>query len=160
MIYFARLDSRAIKIGFTMNLDQRLIDLRSMYSSRIEIIGAIPGTRETEREIHRRFAHHRFGVSEQFRPGDDLMDFIGSRRVTSPDTIREQGRNPNAKRLYTFKLSDETIEGLEKIALHHGLMSDRSAAVGKPNSTAALGLIVANELGRIARKSGKSPLPH
>lgn len=47
------------------------------------------GGREDERNIHARFAHLRFGRSEQFRPDPELMTFIGRPllAVANPDTV-------------------------------------------------------------------------
>jgi hypothetical protein len=43
------------------------------------------GDREREADIHGRFAHLRLGRTEQFRPGADLMAFIGRPLLVNPD---------------------------------------------------------------------------
>jgi hypothetical protein len=77
MVYFAQLESGAIKIGTTEDLEQRLDTLASLYSHRLALLATMPGSFQEEAEIHRRFDHLRFPGTEQFRPGPDLMEFIG-----------------------------------------------------------------------------------
>jgi hypothetical protein len=48
----------------------------------------MPGGRAIEAEIHGRFAHLRLGKTEQFRPGPDLMAFIGREASIDPDTVK------------------------------------------------------------------------
>src|SRR4051812_15504369 len=67
MIYFAQLPTGAIKIGTTEGLDHRLQGLGTHYGKPVALLGTMPGGREAEREIHRRFAHLRIRRSEQFR---------------------------------------------------------------------------------------------
>jgi hypothetical protein len=47
------------------------------------------GDRSAEQEIHARFAHLRLGRTEQFRPGNDLMRFIGMPMLvnSSPEAV-------------------------------------------------------------------------
>ena len=80
MIYFAQLPTGAIKIGFSDDVESRLIQLKQHYRHPLSLLCTMEGGRETEREIHDRFghlriAHHR--EKEQFRPGADLLEFIG-----------------------------------------------------------------------------------
>lgn len=77
MIYFAQLPTGSIKIGYTSNLDQRMGNLGYHYGDEPAILHTMPGDRQTERELHERFGHLRFGRTEQFRPGPELMEFIG-----------------------------------------------------------------------------------
>jgi hypothetical protein len=77
MIYFARFPTGAIKIGHTDDLDTRLCGLRCEYQAEPEILHTMEGNRETEETLHEMFAHLRFGKTEQFKPGGDLMNFIG-----------------------------------------------------------------------------------
>jgi hypothetical protein len=88
MIYFVQLESMAIKIGTTENVSERLAQLEDLYKSPVSLLGTIPGGRREELELHRRFAHLRFGKTEQFRPAPDLMEFIGKPLLVS--------QNPNA----------------------------------------------------------------
>jgi hypothetical protein len=57
MIYFAQLPTGSIKIGHSADVDARLGQLRSHYGADLALLGTIEGGRETEREIHERFAH-------------------------------------------------------------------------------------------------------
>jgi hypothetical protein len=77
MIYFARLPSGSIKIECTDDVDQRMQSLKFQYGSGLAILHTMPGGQEAEHELHERFAHLRFGRSEQFRAGLDLLEFIG-----------------------------------------------------------------------------------
>jgi hypothetical protein len=85
VIYFVQLESGSIKIGFTDNLEQRLSGLSRHYGSPVSLLAAIPGGLERESEIHDRFAHLRFGRTEQFRPALDLLDFIGKPLLVGPN---------------------------------------------------------------------------
>lgn len=85
MIYFAQLPTGAIKIGCSANVEQRIASLERFYHQPLALLHTMEGNRQTEREIHARFAHLRFTrhrgprgrKPEQFRPGPDLMEFIG-----------------------------------------------------------------------------------
>lgn len=77
MIYFAQLPTGAIKIGTSENVDARLGQLERHYRHPVALLHTIDGGRDIEREMHERFGHLRFGKTEQFRPGPDLMEFIG-----------------------------------------------------------------------------------
>lgn len=78
MIYFAQTPSGSIKIGHSATVDTRLRNLASHYGSALRLLATMPGGREEERNIHARFSHHRIGRTEQFRPGRDLLEFIGN----------------------------------------------------------------------------------
>lgn len=78
---------RPIKIGYALRLTERLKQLRSDYRRPdLAVVGVMPGGFLTERQTHERFDHLRCrlvdsrGVphsTEWFRPGDDLLEFIG-----------------------------------------------------------------------------------
>lgn len=89
MIYFARLSTGAIKIGFSDNVDRRLGSLKGIYGDELTLLHTMEGDRQTEREIHERFSDLRFGKTEQFRPAAELMEFMGKPLLVSanPDTI-------------------------------------------------------------------------
>jgi len=71
IIYFAQIGD-LIKIGYTTNLRQRMIQLGVD-----KVLASMPGTMRDEEALH-----HRFGSDwvdrEMFRPGPDLMAFIDS----------------------------------------------------------------------------------
>lgn len=89
MIYFAQLPTGAIKIGCSTNVRDRIRALERHYQCSVFLLHTMEGDRETEREIHERFAHLRFDSAgkgtkiEQFRPGADLMKFIGFPELAS-----------------------------------------------------------------------------
>ncbi len=60
-----------IKIGYSGDLNRRLIDLQNMSGAPIELIGAILGTFKTERELHVRFDVDR-QHGEWFTPSEGL----------------------------------------------------------------------------------------
>ena len=49
------------KIGFSTNPERRLKSLRTSSASKLTFLGAIPGTRENEKRLHRLFADRRVG---------------------------------------------------------------------------------------------------
>lgn len=78
MVYFVQpIDGGPIKIGCSRDVPTRIQQLESHYGCRLALLATMEGGRSEERAIHERFAHLRFGRTEQFQPGPDLMDFIG-----------------------------------------------------------------------------------
>jgi hypothetical protein len=77
VVYFAQLETGAIKIGVTKNLDSRARQLKGLYRGPVEVLGTIPGDIKVERLLHQRFRHLRLGWTEQFQPTRELMEFIG-----------------------------------------------------------------------------------
>jgi hypothetical protein len=73
-VYFVR-NGKAIKIGFTTDLDQRLKRLQTASSSTLELLGAVAGTLEDEQNLHRRFANLQIR-GEWFRGHTSLMAYI------------------------------------------------------------------------------------
>jgi len=82
-------DGGPVKIGYSINLDARRRHLEWYYGRSMALLGSIPGGRKEEKEIHARFAHLRFGKTEQFRPTAELMEFIGRPLLVSanPDAV-------------------------------------------------------------------------
>lgn len=86
MIYFVQsIDGGPIKIGFTDNLERRLVELEYHYGESLAVLATMPGDKSVERSIHDRFMHLRFDRTEQFRPAFDLMTFIGRPLLVSPN---------------------------------------------------------------------------
>jgi hypothetical protein len=80
VIYFARaieIEDAPIKIGFSDDVDRRLNQLEWNYRTPMALLATMPGGHEEEKAIHARFAHLRFGTTEQFRPAPELLAFIG-----------------------------------------------------------------------------------
>jgi len=89
VIYFAETPTGSIKIGCSDDVEARLQGLASYYGGPVSLLATMPGDREREREIHDRFASLRLGRTEQFRPGPDLMAFIGKPLLVdaNPDAV-------------------------------------------------------------------------
>lgn len=78
MVYFVQpIDGGPIKIGFSGDVPGRIQQLEAHYGCRLAILATMEGGREEEKAIHERFSHLRFGRTEQFRPGPELLAFIG-----------------------------------------------------------------------------------
>lgn len=105
MIYFARAELATfqprrdgmirnttlcvIKIGYAEKLKDRLRELRDVYGVPVEFIGVMPGARERERLLHKKFARYRFDhdrMVEWFFPAKEILDFVKIRCV-SLDTV-------------------------------------------------------------------------
>lgn len=107
MIYFAQSTSGgSVKIGTTENLKARLYNLESHYGQHMAILATMPGGRKEEQEIHARFAHLRFGITEQFQPAADLMQFIGRPLLVNPNPETVEMMPPLVSR---YGLPSETI---------------------------------------------------
>jgi len=78
MVYFAQNPQGGpIKIGYSANVDARIPQLEAWYKRPLVLLATMEGGRRKERQIHKKFAHLRLGRTEQFRPADELSDFIG-----------------------------------------------------------------------------------
>ena len=77
-VYFIRAGQGAIKIGIARDPRKRLLELQVGTSDELRILHTIPGTEDTERALHERFAHLRLR-GEWFRAGFDLVRFIADR---------------------------------------------------------------------------------
>lgn len=67
-VYIAR-RLGAIKIGYTTNVQRRMAELGTT------LLVAIPGSRDLEAALHRRFRQHRIAY-EWFGPTPELLDFV------------------------------------------------------------------------------------
>ena len=74
-----------MKIGHSEDVDRRREQLESHYGRPLVLLKTLPGDREEERALHERFAEHRIGRTEQFRPAPDLMEFIGRPLLIGPN---------------------------------------------------------------------------
>jgi hypothetical protein len=66
-----------VKIGFAENVELRRAQLEYYYGRPLSLLATLPGGRDEERAIHKRFESLRVGRTEQFLPGPELMAFIG-----------------------------------------------------------------------------------
>jgi hypothetical protein len=86
LVYFISAESDLIKIGYTTNLSARLRSLRTAHPNELRILLAIPGSRDDERELHRRFAEYRVG-REWFRRSKPINDYIASQCVQTENLL-------------------------------------------------------------------------
>lgn len=77
MIVFALLSTGAIKICYGVDCASRIEQLKEKYDEPVELLAVSEGDPEAKRAIHRQFSHLRFDATEQFRPGSDLLAYIG-----------------------------------------------------------------------------------
>jgi hypothetical protein len=83
VIYFIACGDDLIKIGHTTNLRSRVRSLRTATPKELSVLLVIPGTRDDEQELHRRFSAHRAG-REWFYRSDAILEFISAHRMTAP----------------------------------------------------------------------------
>jgi hypothetical protein len=122
VIYFAQLETGAIKIGRTEDLESRLQTLERRYGP-VSVLKTIPGGVARERQIHERFAHLRLSQAEQFRPAADLMEFIGKPLLVSAnaDAIEAVKFGRGSIRFIRLDLSPADHKRVERAAGERGL---------------------------------------
>lgn len=76
--YFIR-GADAIKIGRSRQPRARMAELQPGSGTKLELLLAVPFSRLTEPDAHRKFKHLRLH-GEWFRPEQELLDFIGQLR--------------------------------------------------------------------------------
>lgn len=80
-VYFAACrDTGEIKIGFTQDVTARVreFEKESKGGRHVEVLALLPGDKQTELALHATYAHLRTSDGEWFRPGEDLMAFVGA----------------------------------------------------------------------------------
>lgn len=86
MIYFVQpVGGGPVKIGYSGDVHARCRQLESRYGLPLVVLATMEGGHEEEAEVHARFDHLRLGRTEQFRPGADLMAFIGRPLLAGPN---------------------------------------------------------------------------
>jgi len=123
MIYYLRLANGMIKIGCTNDLKARLKALRNYYEGDVTLLKAVPGDKLDEEQIHARFSHLRIRRLEQFKPGEDLLQFIG---LDSEERVSPIKPNP-LKRDYHAVPIVMPVSYWTALK-QHGLASGRSAS--------------------------------
>jgi hypothetical protein len=127
MVYFLQpTDGGPIKIGYTDNLDQRRLQLQVHYGTSLALLATMEGGKEVERAIHERFAAHRIGRTEQFRPAPELLAFIGRPLLANPnpeavEALTPHNLSPHNRRLVSFRFSDVALRLLDTLAERWGL---------------------------------------
>lgn len=82
LVYFLEMDhgDHPVKIGTTrsaLDLSYRILSLQTACAYRLKFLGAIPGGRDVEAAMHRKFAHGRL-KGEWFHPYQKLRKFLES----------------------------------------------------------------------------------
>lgn len=85
-VYFVK-SGDVVKIGFSINVMQRLTGIETHCPTAVELIGLIPGGRREERQVHRQFRHLRVH-GEWFRLVPPLTDFIAALPTPPPARAR------------------------------------------------------------------------
>jgi hypothetical protein len=76
VIYFAQIgETGPIKIGTTIQLVRRLLQLKATKGGRLRILAIADGGRDMEIHFHKTFRHLHI-KGEWFRPGEDLLGHI------------------------------------------------------------------------------------
>lgn len=126
MIYFVQpVDGGPIKIGYTADVPARIKQLESHYKVPLAILATIEGDEAYERSLHARFAHLRFGRTEQFQPDPELLAFIGKPLFASMTPVEEiEWHHPHSKpgrRDVTVKIERRVLMMAKAIASHQGI---------------------------------------
>lgn len=95
MIYFVRCAATGlVKIGFTLNLQRRLVGLSTGSAAPLECVGVLPGNAEIERQLHARFSHLR-RRGEWFEVDSELAELLASAKPAElPTHKRLRDRAP------------------------------------------------------------------
>lgn len=139
MIYFLQSpDGGTVKIGTALDVDARHKQLEAQYRQPLALLATLPGGREEERAIHERFASHRLGKTEQFRPVAEIMAFLGRPLLVSPDPDAVE-LMPGSFRTLGIRMSHEYAEWLTGVAKADRMtiaafvdkaVADRAKAIG------------------------------
>ncbi|MDE2105349.1 MAG: GIY-YIG nuclease family protein [Patescibacteria group bacterium] len=106
MVYFARIDIgelnaadctkrtiSLIKIGTSVNVRERIVNLRSALQKPVFLLATLPGGRQEELAFHARFLHLRLPGTHQnhhpewFYPTRELLDFIESLKNSQENSV-------------------------------------------------------------------------
>lgn len=87
-VYFLQMDNADayVKIGYSNNINGRVADLQVSSPYDIVLVDRLPGDRELERNLHRRFARYRVR-GEWFRPSQEIFDFLKQTRQSRVDSL-------------------------------------------------------------------------
>jgi hypothetical protein len=114
-------DGGPIKIGYSENVLRRHKQLEAHYGVPLAILASRPGDQEDERELHERFKHLRLGLTEQFQPAGDLLEFIGRPLLVgmNPEAVEAIEPDHNkVKATVVVKCRREWKEWLQNYAKH------------------------------------------
>jgi hypothetical protein len=79
VVYFIRTRDGLIKIGHTINFYDRKTAFDKGW---LHILAIIPGSRQAEADMHKRFAEHLAQGREYFHPAPELIDHINEIRAS------------------------------------------------------------------------------
>ena len=121
MIYFAQAEvGGPIKIGYSADVEARLKELEGHYGQRLNLLKTLPGDRAEERRIHKHFAKHRLGKTEQFQPVAEIMQFVGLPLLVGadPQAVEAMEISPTRAKMSAFRLPLETLDFIDAIAMN------------------------------------------
>ncbi len=75
-VYFIQDEDGYIKIGFALNVHDRLKSLQTGSRQELRLLASIAGSVQSEHDLHRQFSADR-ERGEWFRPSSDLLEYIG-----------------------------------------------------------------------------------
>lgn len=83
MVYFGQAQNGLVKIGWTESVFARIQSISAHVRQRVQLLAAVPGTRQDEAELHRRFAAvrvHGTGpfVNEWYLPTVELLAHVAT----------------------------------------------------------------------------------
>lgn len=120
MIYFVQSpDGGPVKIGHSTNIDVRIKQLRFQFGTPLVLLATMEGGRPEEQALHARFAAHRLGSTEQFRPVAEIMNFIGRPLLVGVDPEAVEPM-PVKSGHYQFRFTDEEVAQMDALARHLG----------------------------------------
>lgn len=128
MIYFARIgEDGPIKIGTTIHVRTRMRELENKHGVPLDLLAVRDGGRKAERQHHVKFSHLRIGLTEEFEPADDLLEYIRQEcRVPGPhDLEREPAAPPVRTDLIVFPSTAAFRDWVKQLAKSE----DRTVAV-------------------------------
>jgi hypothetical protein len=117
MIYFARLESGAIKIGTTVHFPARM----KLHKSVVAVLGVHDGGSDVEKAVHQRFDRLRLKRNghgrhpEHFRPGPELLDYIAE-NCRQPDLLDQLHETQPGERSVRLYLPIEDHRRLRRLA--------------------------------------------
>lgn len=121
VIYFVyNQETQLIKIGVTINLTNRLVELRGDYRQ-IDLLGVMPGSFTEKTALHRRFARQRIRRTDWFRDSPELRAYIQrhasprplSSGLHEPAIDRPISLSPYVRRMLDLYRAELRAQGVE-----------------------------------------------
>ena len=110
-VYFLKaLRSKAVKIGTSSDVAQRIAGLRAQYGSRLVLVGTVPGDERYEKTLHRAFADYRIR-GEWFRCEGRLATFLSSLPFL-PEDVRSVSRRRVADLKQPVRIDSQAMRSL------------------------------------------------